>query len=202
MVAIPYAHENNGGYTSLIIAEGSQEPALPVSRHAAAFQLASDDGRGCLAGWDGVDWLVGAGTNSCSAPCCGRLGGASCNQTDRVCSSCALRWQSAAANSLAASEPACTVVLRLLPPTSSGSPVLIWTADRISPRTSSACAIYHPAVHTIPVQASESFLRNLKDLIPVDVPIVCCSKGLHTGALRRVTTASIDCQCHDNVKSL
>eukprot|EP00746_Dinoflagellata_sp_MGD_P065115 gnl/MRDRNA2_/MRDRNA2_27135_c0_seq1.p1 gnl/MRDRNA2_/MRDRNA2_27135_c0~~gnl/MRDRNA2_/MRDRNA2_27135_c0_seq1.p1 ORF type:complete len:493 (+),score=67.09 gnl/MRDRNA2_/MRDRNA2_27135_c0_seq1:60-1538(+) len=38
-------------------------------------------------------------------------------------------------------------------------------------------------VHTIPVQSTEEFLSSLKDLIPTDVPIVSCSKGLHTDTL-------------------
>eukprot|EP00128_Syssomonas_multiformis_P014849 Colp12_sorted_trinity150504_noHs@1009 len=38
-------------------------------------------------------------------------------------------------------------------------------------------------VHSIPLQASENFLRSVKDLIPPRVPIVSTSKGLHTETL-------------------
>ncbi|CAK9035400.1 Glycerol-3-phosphate dehydrogenase [NAD(+)] 2 [Durusdinium trenchii] len=38
-------------------------------------------------------------------------------------------------------------------------------------------------VHSVPVQASEDFLKPLKDLIPADVPFISTSKGIHSETL-------------------
>lgn len=38
-------------------------------------------------------------------------------------------------------------------------------------------------VHCVPMQASQEFLHNLRDMIPEDVPIVSTSKGLHSETL-------------------
>ena len=38
-------------------------------------------------------------------------------------------------------------------------------------------------VHSVPVQASEEFLKPLKDMIPADVPFISTSKGIHSETL-------------------